>query len=57
MTTTATTRRPAPGSHGRLTKPRPKGDFYRSPPHAVALLPGRGLPIARARMTYLILRG
>lgn len=38
MTTTATTRRPAPGSHGSLTKARPAGDFYRSPPHAMAML-------------------
>lgn len=39
MTNTATrARRPAPGSHGRLNKPRPGGDFYRSPPHAMALL-------------------
>ena len=57
MTTTATTRRPAPGSHGRLTKPRPKGDFYRSPPHAVALLPEGGEPHALMRHASMTAEG
>jgi hypothetical protein len=42
------TRKPTPGSHGRLDKPRPLGDFYRSQPHAMGLLLDT---IAPARLT------
>ncbi len=34
----STQRKPSFGSHGALDNPRPLGDYYRSPPHAIGLL-------------------
>ena len=45
--TAARTRRPAAGSHGAMVKDRANADFYRSPPHVMALLL---YPIAPARL-------
>jgi len=42
-------RKPTPGSHGNLNKPRPPGDFYRSPPHAIALLLNTNAPARLVR--------
>jgi hypothetical protein len=41
---TSVQRKPSYGSHGTLDGPRPLGDFYRSPPHAMGLLLGACAP-------------